>query len=89
MVALFVASDYGPEVLCKGSANNEKSKSNGKKRVKLTAHLCAVVVVVLSIVDADLQDHLVGEGMAWVDDQGDSGRSFWFPSLVPEMLGDT
>ena len=29
------------------------------------------------------QGELVKEGMAWVDDQAQPERQYWFPSLVP------
>ncbi|XP_065840253.1 vacuolar-sorting protein SNF8-like [Oscarella lobularis] len=32
-------------------------------------------------------EHLVHEGMAWVDDQA-SERHYWFPSLLPDTSGD-
>lgn len=39
----------------------------------LTAYHCLLV---------HLQDHLVREGMAWVDDQGQDGeRLYWFPGI--------
>ncbi|XP_059148663.1 vacuolar-sorting protein SNF8-like isoform X2 [Physella acuta] len=30
-------------------------------------------------------DFMVTEGLAWVDDQSGSERSFWFPSLIPDF----
>ncbi|XP_033116490.1 vacuolar-sorting protein SNF8-like [Anneissia japonica] len=29
-------------------------------------------------------DHMVKEGLAWVDDQNNDGRLFWFPGLFPD-----
>ena len=31
-----------------------------------------------------LQDHMVHEEMAWVDDQAPNERLYWFPGLFPE-----
>lgn len=31
-----------------------------------------------------LQDYMVHEEMAWVDDQGPDERLYWFPGLFPE-----
>jgi len=31
-----------------------------------------------------LQEHLVREGMSWVDDQGGGKRLYWFPGLFTE-----
>ncbi|XP_065184235.1 vacuolar-sorting protein SNF8-like [Sycon ciliatum] len=34
---------------------------------------------------ASILDHLVREGMAWVDDQAGDERHYWFPSLLPDL----
>ncbi|XP_019636222.1 PREDICTED: vacuolar-sorting protein SNF8-like [Branchiostoma belcheri] len=32
-------------------------------------------------------DHMVKEGLAWVDDQAPEGRQYWFPALIPDPAG--
>eukprot|EP00058_Branchiostoma_floridae_P006517 XP_002592005.1 hypothetical protein BRAFLDRAFT_79594 [Branchiostoma floridae] len=32
-------------------------------------------------------DHMVKEGLAWVDDQATEGRQYWFPALFPDPAG--
>jgi hypothetical protein len=33
-----------------------------------------------------LQDFMVAEGLAWVDDQAQSDRLYWFPGLFTENM---
>ena len=50
--------------------------------------VCMVCVCVCDLIPFSPKDHLVREGMAWVDDQSGGETLYWFPGLFTTTTGN-
>ena len=54
-----------------------------KHKVYFAFRICIKKTLNVSLVFV-LQDHMVQEGLVWVDDQDKEERLYWFPGLFPD-----